>query len=259
MRFEVLGTFTITSGSRSVPLRGRMRRTLLGVLLVRANTFVPVDVLTEALWESRWEPRAVPKLHWHVHKLRQALPEADRLGFDNGGYRLEVHPGELDVETFETLGSQALKSSDPAQRVSLIRQALAHWQGAPYEGLDVPLLSDETMRLAEHRLALLEELYQAELALGRHASAAVELADLVRRHPLRQRAQYLLMDALWRAGRTSDALAAYRRARRVSIGQLGLEPGPELRFLERRILAGDAAGAGVSPAPALFGQVRYVR
>lgn len=256
MRFEVLGTFSISSGSRSVPLRGRMRRTLLGVLLVRANTFVPVDVLIEALWESRWEPRAVPKLHWHVHKLRQALLEGDRLGFDNGGYRLEVHPGELDVETFETLGTRALKCAELGQRASLIRQALAHWQGAPYEGLDVPLLSDETMRLSEYRLLLLEELYQAELDLGRHASAAVELADLVRRHPLRQRSQYLLMDALWRDGRTSDALAAYRRARRVSIGQLGLEPGPELRFLERRILSGEAAGAGVHPAPALLDQVR---
>lgn len=56
MRFEVLGTFSISSGSRSVPLHGRMRRTLLGVLLVRANTFVPVNVLTEALWDSKWEP-----------------------------------------------------------------------------------------------------------------------------------------------------------------------------------------------------------
>ncbi|OXM43341.1 AfsR/SARP family transcriptional regulator [Amycolatopsis alba] len=256
MRFEVLGTFSISSGSRSVPLHGRMRRTLLGVLLVRANTYVPVNVLTEALWESRWEPRAVPKLHWHVHKLRQALPEGDRLGFDNGGYRLEVHPGELDVETFETLGSQALKSADPAQRASLIRQALTHWHGAPYDGLDVPLLSDETMRLSEHRLVLLEELYQAELDLGRHASAAVELTELVRRHPLRQRAQYLLMDALWRAGRTSDALAAYRRARRFSVDQLGLEPGPELRVLERRILAGEVAGAGAHRAPALLHRTR---
>jgi DNA-binding SARP family transcriptional activator len=69
------------------------------------------------------------------------------------------------------------------------------------------------------------------------------------------------MLALYRCGRQADALEAFRAARRVLAEQLGLEPGPELRRLERAILAHDpsiapplervsgedAAGPGPSP------------
>src|SRR6266702_948290 len=44
------------------------------------------------------------------------------------------------------------------------------------------------------------------------------------------------MLALYRGGRQADALAAYRRARAVLAGELGLEPGPELRELEQAVL-----------------------
>src|SRR5262249_7006569 len=56
---------------------------------------------------------------------------------------------------------------------------------------------------------------------------------LVGEYPLRERLWYLLMLALYRSGRQADALAAYQRARAVLAGELGLEPGPELRELER--------------------------
>jgi DNA-binding SARP family transcriptional activator len=240
VKFEVLGSVDIGYGWRSAPLLGRLRRTLLAVLLLRANNVVRVDVLTDALWERRMDTRATPKLHWHVHKLRHLLADRERLSFGAGGYRLRVLPGELDAERFESLGARALEAPDPVQRAELIRQALELWQGTPYQGLDVPMLADEASRLAELRLLLLEELYQAEVSRGCHASAVVDLADLVRRHPLRERARYLLMVALCRGGRQAEALEAYRAARRVSIGQLGLEPGPDLRALERSILAGEA-------------------
>ena len=50
-----------------------------------------------------------------------------------------------------------------------------------------------------------------------------------------------LMLALYRSGRQADALAAYREARGWLRNELGLEPGHELRDLERAILAQDPA------------------
>ncbi|MFE0027498.1 BTAD domain-containing putative transcriptional regulator [Amycolatopsis sp. NPDC059021] len=235
MRFEVLGTI----GAGQAPIHGRLRRTLLGLLLAGAGTTVRAEVLTGALWDCGPDPRAPRKLHWHVHKLRQDLPEPGRLSRRPGGYRLTVLPGELDAERFESAAIRAQELTDPAERAALLRQGLALWQGTPYEGFEVPMLLGEASRLAERKLSMLEELHAAELELGWHTAAAVELGGLVRRYPRRERLYYLLMLALCRGGRQSEALDVYRRARRVSLGQAGLEPGPALRELERRILAGE--------------------
>ena len=47
------------------------------------------------------------------------------------------------------------------------------------------------------------------------------------------------MLALYQEGRPADALDAYGRVRLVLANELGLEPGPALRELERSILAHD--------------------
>jgi hypothetical protein len=49
------------------------------------------------------------------------------------------------------------------------------------------------------------------------------------------------MTCLYRAGRQADALALYQGVRRRFAAELGLEPSPELRALERRILEHDPA------------------
>ena len=57
------------------------------------------------------------------------------------------------------------------------------------------------------------------------------------------------MLALYRAGRQSDALEAYQRARRRLSEELGLEPGPQLQEIERRILTHDPELAGPPSRP----------
>jgi hypothetical protein len=71
---------------------------------------------------------------------------------------------------------------------------------------------------------------------GRHHELVPELERLVTEEPLRERLRGQLMLALYRSGRQSDALAAYRDAHHYLNEQLGIEPGPELRRLERAIL-----------------------
>ena len=95
-------------------------------------------------------------------------------------------------------------------------------------------------------MAALEDRLEADLALGRHASVVAELEGLVRTHPYRERLIGQLMLALYRSGRQAEALQAYRDARSTLADELGLEPGPDLRDLERRILSHDPTLAAPS-------------
>ncbi|WP_086661033.1 AfsR/SARP family transcriptional regulator [Lentzea kentuckyensis] len=88
MEFRVMGPVEVRCDDRVEVLSGRLQRTLLGVLLARANQPVPVDVLTDALWGDRPDPRAAQKLQLQLHRLHGALDTPDRLSFSETGYRL---------------------------------------------------------------------------------------------------------------------------------------------------------------------------
>ncbi|MBE1877004.1 AfsR/SARP family transcriptional regulator [Myceligenerans pegani] len=233
IEFAVLGSIRVGA----VAVGGRMQRMLLAVLLARANETVSVSELSEHLWPGERHERADQRLHLHVHRLRRILGDPGRLAHVDDGYRLRVRPGELDAERFDEFVRRAEDS--PEECVGLVDAALALWRGEPFGGLDGPAVADAAARLTERRLFATELRYAAELRRGRHAAVVAELTDAVARHPLRERPAELLMTALYRSGRQAEALAVYRRIRRVLVDELGVEPGARLRLLERRVLAGD--------------------
>ena len=121
-----------------------------------------------------------------------------------------------------------------------MREALALWRGAPLADFRYePFAQAEIARLEELRTGVVEDRIEADLALGRHADVVSELEALVAAQPLRERLHGQLMIALYRCGRQAEALAAYQEARRTLVEELGLEPGPALRRLERAILQQD--------------------
>ncbi|MBV8991046.1 MAG: hypothetical protein JO372_21030 [Solirubrobacterales bacterium] len=117
--------------------------------------------------------------------------------------------------------------------------ALALWRGPAWGDLDGAALEADARRLEELRLSALELRFEAELALRGGGELAAELERVVDEHPLRERLVASLMLALYRAGRQNDALEAFQVARRRLVDELGLEPGPELHGLQRRILEHD--------------------
>jgi YVTN family beta-propeller protein len=233
MEFRILGPLEVIDGGRPLVIRRGKEQALLAYLLLHPNEVVPSARLIDDLWDGR-PPATAPKvLQNAVSHVRRVIGEG-RLVTRERGYLLRVEKGELDVQEFERLAKD-----------SRHQEALALWRGPPLVDLqDERFVDDARRRLEEERFAVLEDRIDADLDDGLHAEVVPELEALVAVQPLRERLHGQLMLALYRSGRQAEALEAYQRARRTLSSELGLEPGPQLQELERKILKQDPALAG---------------
>jgi DNA-binding SARP family transcriptional activator len=238
MRFGVLGPLAVwTADGEPVRVIEVKVRALLADLLIHAGRPVSADRLVEDLWGDRPPANAPAALRVKVSQLRRVLGDRELVAYQAPGYVLRADPSLVDAGLFETLIGRAQHTGDPLVRASLLRQALELWRGGAYaEFADEPFAQAAVARLDEQRLVAVEELAEARLGLGEHALVAAELADLVARHPLRERLRAVQVRALYLAGRQSEALAAYGEVRRRLADELGLDPGPELAALHQAIL-----------------------
>ncbi|MEU9300188.1 BTAD domain-containing putative transcriptional regulator [Streptomyces sp. NPDC048269] len=272
MRFGILGPLEVTGGDADAGTDGGQMasyapqaaklRVVLGTLLVRANEVVSSESLIDELWPEAPPRTATTTLQVYVSHLRKTLRSADpangreSLVTRRPGYLLRVGPDALDTTAFEDLsrrGHQALRAADFGAAADLQRRALALWRGPVLSDTPHgPLLDGAAVRLGEARATALDERIRAELHLGLHRELVAELQELVAEHRMHEEFHSHLMVALYRCGRQAEALRVFAMLRRTLVEELGIEPGPASRQLQRRILEGDpalsTAGAGTRTA-----------
>src|SRR5918992_875433 len=249
MEFRILGPLEVLDEGRAITLAGGRQRALLALLLLHANETLSTDRLIDELWGERPPANAAKTVQMQISRLRKALAgEAGNGGAGvivtrERGYELRLDPGRLDAHRFERLvaeGRSDLAGGQAGRAVSTLERALSLWRGAPLAELAYePFAHREIARLDDLRVAALEQLIEAKLALGAHAEVVGQLVALIGEHPYRERLRAQLMLALYRSDRQADALQAYQDARRTLVEELGIEPGERLRELERSILAQD--------------------
>ncbi len=245
MEFRILGPLEVRAGARAIALGGEKRRALLALLLLHANAPVSAERLAVALWGEDAAVDAVKTVRVHVSRIRAALDDPDALVTTPAGYRLRVGAGELDADRFEDLlerGRRALADGAPAQAAELVRAALALWRGSVLADLRYEAFAQaEIARLEELRWDAIEARNDADLELGRADAVLAELEQRSDEAPLRERLVEQRMRALYSVGRHVEALSVYREAQRRLDAELGLQPGPALRELERAVLGHDAS------------------
>jgi DNA-binding SARP family transcriptional activator len=242
VRIGILGPVELVAGGPA-RLSGVKERCLLAALTVHCGEAVSAAALVDALWGDRPPRTAAKTLQNYVLRVRRALGSTGdgELGIVTlpAGYCLRAAPGMVDAELAESLigaGRQGMAEGDPAGAVRLLRQALDLWRGpALAEFAGRPFAAAEALRLEELREAALEDLFDAELALGRHHEVVGSLEALVTSGPLRERRWGQLMMALYRDGRQAEALDAFHRLRQLLAQELGVDPGGELRQLYQAI------------------------
>ena len=245
MDFRILGPLEVEENGRPLAPGGRKARALLAVLLIHANEPVSADRLVEDVWGGELPENAAKSLQIHISRLRKTLGGERLRTTAQGGYELVLGPGELDRDRALELvqrGRGLLDSGDPAAAGAAFAGALSLFRGRPLEEFDgEEFARTEIARLEDLRFSAAEGRFDAELALGNGGRLVGELESVSAASPLRERLREQLMIALYQAGRQADALEVYADARRTFSRELGIEPGPALRELERRILNQDPA------------------
>ncbi|OLO30845.1 AfsR/SARP family transcriptional regulator [Streptomyces sp. MNU77] len=238
-------------GEQPMALGSPQQRAVLALLLLKQGRPASVDELVDAVWGQEPPPGAVSVLRTYVSRLRAVLEPGRSKNRPSGvlvsvagGYALHAPEGTLDLTVFESRVHEAKRlraRGDHQGARELLRRALDAWNGAPLAGVPGAFAEAERTRLAELRLGATETRVELDVELGGHSDAVPELIALATAHPLRERLRLLLMLSLYRSDRQAEALAVYHDTRRTLIAELGIEPGPAVRDLHRRLLAADPA------------------
>ncbi len=246
VRIGVLGALEVVADDGTpVTVGGPRPRALLALLALNANRVTTVDAIVEAQYGDDPPAGAAGAVQAHVSRLRKSV---DAVMFEGAGYRLAVHPDDVDALRFEHLaadGRKLLAAGAHEKAAAVLRDAVALWRGPAL--VDLPHAIAQAARLEELRLGALEDLIDAELALPTGTSVA-DLRTLVAANPLRERLRGQLMRALHATGRQAEALAEFEDTRRLLADELGADPSPELSATHLAILRAEQPPRAGLPA-----------
>ncbi|QLY29662.1 AfsR/SARP family transcriptional regulator [Nocardia huaxiensis] len=253
-QLAVLGPVELMSdGAPTPPMPPKQRAALVMLAFARGRT-VSVDELAEGIWGAQRPSSAVGALRnyaWALRKHLSVRPGSVLLSSESRGYRLDG-PLELDADRIESLRAEAdhARAGGHLEHAEAsVRAALLLWRGDPLTGVPGPWAAAERARLRRLRRVLQEDLADIAVQRGDYQSAIADLVALISGDPLGERLRGLLMTALYRAGRRTEALEEYQRIRRLLVAEQGIEPGPALLELHRQILSDELPPADADAAP----------
>ena len=137
LEFGLLGPFFVLRDRAPVQVPQGKQRVLLTALLLNAGRVVSVGELSDMMWGAQPPVSARVTLQNYVKRLRALLGDSGRrISTVPPGYLMDVKPGELDVQRFESLlsaGRAAVRAGGWADAAARLGQALSLWRGEPLD------------------------------------------------------------------------------------------------------------------------------
>ena len=249
MQVRLLGPVDVAADDGPRPVHGLRRMAVLATLALHCGEVVSTGRLADVVWGQAAPVTAVNTLQSHVSFLRHVLGSKAAIRARPPGYVLDLAGDGTDVRLAESLFRQGRQSADPVRGALRLHEALALWRGRPLADLaGLPWMEEQAERLDLLHVQVKQAWFEARLASGEHVALVPELEQMVADRPLDEHLRALLMLALYRSGRQTDALAAFQQMRRTIVAELGADPGRELRDLETAILRQDPALDPPAPA-----------
>ncbi|WP_428340170.1 BTAD domain-containing putative transcriptional regulator [Mycobacterium sp.] len=279
VEYQLSGAVGARVGGAVAPLGGPKQRCVLAVLLAHHGTVVSVDRLIDAVWDDTPPPKALASLRAYVTNLRRILPLSPdtgspakmRLASRAYGYQLTLlDEDSVDLHRFEALvkdGRTALVRGAAADAFEKLSTALTLWRGDPFgEFTHRDFAHADATRYIALRHTAIEARFDAALQSGDGGDLVPEIEAAIASDPTEERLWGHLMVGLYRAGRSSDSIRAFDRARVALDRELGTSPGDGLQTLYRKIsekspdlhFTPPPAESAVSPGPDPHGKLPFV-
>jgi LuxR family maltose regulon positive regulatory protein len=247
LRIQSLGGFEIARGEapiRADDWKGHTARRLLVRLLVAEGRAVARERLREDLWPDAEPEAGRNNLRVAASRLNDVL-DPDRPA--GAAPHFVVAEGETlalrrdAIETWDVTRLRMLLAAageeDAGDAFAAMREAIALYAGPFAPEIEDAWVAPLRREIAE-RFVTVAHAVGPRLVRRNRLDDALALADRVLRDdPADERAAALRMRAQLARGDRSAALRSWADAQRA-LGELGLEPGPELAELARRIRAG---------------------
>jgi len=244
----VLGSVGVRCGRQSHRPSSGLSRALLALLAEAGPHGVAEVRLEEVVWGVRVSPSTVTVA---VHRLRRWLQTVTANAVDvrrtATGYALAPDDVPTDIARFRVLVAESA-SLPPRARAEKLGRAMALWHGpamadVPPERTD-PLV---TARLTRELRAAAMTHGEALLEAGDPTAAARTLEAVAERHPFDESLHAVLIEALARTGRQTEAITAFHAIRVRLREEFGVSPGQELNDAMARALRTTGGGP---PRPA---------
>lgn len=236
IQLEILGTATVMSGGKPVHLSPKERSVLAGLALAHPAE-VTVHRLIDYVWGEAAPSTARKAVQTYIASLRRHFGDAI---YTNGNAYGLGPSTQLDQVSFIEKADAAERSiaTDPMDALGSAAAALSLVRGRPFDDLPACPEADSARVMIADRVAHLQELCaEALVRTGRANEAVTALEAMVSESPYRERAWWLLMLSLHRAGRRAEGLRSFVRVRTILGEDIGIEPGEDLCRLEAAILA----------------------
>lgn len=269
LRVSILGPLGVRTDDADLDVGGAKQQLVLAALVLARGNVVSTDRLVELIWGAHPPSKPYVTLRAYISHLRRILEPEQTAGRRSGvlvtrspGYALEIDPAAVDAFEFEDRLGAARTLLDQRrvdEATAEVEAAMKLWRSQDLADSPLDSFGAERDRLLELRQHASILWFDCRLASGHHAESIPDLRVLVEADPLRERPRAQLMLALYRAGRSAEALEVYQTGYRASVEATGLDPAPSLKELEARILRNDpdldwvAPGAD-SPAAAVVGR-----
>ncbi|MCI0645594.1 MAG: tetratricopeptide repeat protein, partial [Chloroflexi bacterium] len=235
LTIQLLGSFLLRAGDAPVTTLDSQRlQALLAYLLLHRGAPTPRQHLAFLLWPDTAEAQARTNLRTLLHRLRQALPNADHFLYvdtQTVQWRAEA-PFTLDVAEFEHALAQAEEADRAEDRARLrvaLQAAVALYRGDLLPGCYDEWLLPERERLRQMITAALEQLTQLLETMHEYRAAIRQAQRLLQLDPLHEATYQRLMRLYGLNGDRASALRVYHTCAAVLERELGVAPSTATR------------------------------